>query len=202
MLDSTRCIMIVAAVLYLGLEFAARADEPAKVLNHDQTLRWIHEHKAWRLARKTRPMYARPVRKDEVGKEFQTADRATEKAREGYWLCVGIAGEPWFQHPDKIAAKYTRGAEESRKFAFDDAARPYVTFTPKGEVRNWVAEIKDPAIEGFTITPNYNKNGPPLYSPAGGYVVRDAVPDPYKANPDDVWLVQKAIFESTYELVR
>ena len=60
---------------------------------------------------------ARPVEPDEVGKEFQTADHVKEKARAGFWLCVGVAGEPWFQSLEKIEAKYEpsrRGDQDVR----------------------------------------------------------------------------------------
>jgi hypothetical protein len=63
-----------------------------------------------------------------------------------------------------------------------------------------VAQVKGPGIAGFFIKPNYDPEHP-LYSPAGGYVVTDDVPDPYQAKLRDVWLVQEAIFNSTYELI-
>src|ERR1700677_3380799 len=74
---------------------------PAK-LTHEQTLEWIQKNRAWRQARKTKPLWSRSVDPEEIGKEFQTADHAIERAKEGYWLCVGVAGEPWFQKPEKI----------------------------------------------------------------------------------------------------
>jgi hypothetical protein len=43
-------------------------------LSHEETLRWIVEHQAWQRARKTKPTWARIVAREEVGKEFQTAD--------------------------------------------------------------------------------------------------------------------------------
>jgi len=171
-----------------------------RTLTHEEALRWIDEHRAWRRARKTRPIYARPVDPQEVGKEFQTADRAREVARKGSWLCVGVAGEPWFQSREKIEAKYELSGEESRKYEFDKAARQYRVYKPKAATRNWVAQVKSPEIEGFSIRPGYDPDRP-LYSPAGGYVVRDDVENPYRAPPKDVWLVQQAIFESTYELL-
>ena len=168
-------------------------------LSHEETLRWIAEQRAWRLARKTRPIWARPVAPDEVGREFQTADYVKEVAREGFWLCVGAAGEPWFQAREKIEAKYEADCEESKKFGFDAESRYYRKFKPKQSVRNWVAQVKGPGIEGFFIRPSYDPERP-LYSPSGGYVVKDEVKDPYRDKPGDVWLVQQSLFESTYEL--
>ena len=169
-------------------------------LSHEQTLKWISDHQAWRRARKTKPIWARPVEAAEVGKEYQTADYAVEVAREGYWLSVGIAEEPWFQRLEKIEAKYEPGEEVERRFAFDDRPRRYRVYRPKPDVFNWAAHVTGRAIEGFYIRPNYDMEHP-LYAPAGGYVVRRDVDDPYAADPNDVWLVQRALFESTYEFV-
>ena len=174
--------------------------EPRK-LSHDETLEWISENKAWRLAKKTKPIWARLVEADEVGKEFQTADHVKEKARAGVWLCVGVAGEPWFQSLDKIEAKYDVGGPESKKFDFDTKRHTYRTYKPKGTARNWVAQVKGPGIAGFYIRPGYDPERP-LYSPSGGYVVKNEAKDPYNDNPKDVWLVQQSLFDSTYELVR
>ena len=169
-------------------------------LSHEQALQWIHQHRAWRPAKKTKPIWARPVEPDEIGREFQTADHVSERAQEGYWLCVGVAEEPWFQKPEKIEAKYDRGGDEVKQFDFDRQPYTYHVYKPKGDVRNWVAQIKGPDIEGFYIKPSYDMDHP-LYSPAGGYVVKGDVPDPYQDNPDDVWLVQQGLFESSYEFL-
>jgi hypothetical protein len=174
--------------------------EPQK-LSHEETLDWIAMNKAWRLAKKTKPIWARPVETDEVGKEFQTADHVTEKAKAGSWLCVGVAGEPWFQSHERIESKYESKAQETKKFEFDTEERSYRQFKPKGTVRNWVAQIKGPGIAGFFVRPGYDPESP-LYSPAGGYVVKDDVRDPYRDKPKDVWLVQQSLFDSTYELIR
>jgi hypothetical protein len=178
-----------------------QAESGRRKLTHEETLRWIAEHKAWRLARKTRPIWARPVEAGEVGKEFQTADHVKEVAREGFWLCVGIAGEPWFQTREKIDAKYEHDGEELKTFEFDAKPHRYRKYKPKGTARNWAARVDGPGIEGFSIRPIYDPEHP-LYSPAGGYVIKDDVKDPYRDNPQDVWLVQEALFKSTYEIVR
>jgi hypothetical protein len=173
--------------------------EPRK-LSHNETLHWIAENKAWRLAKKIKPIWARPVEPDEVGKEFQTANHLREKAKAGYWLCVGSAGEPWFQSHEKLQSKYEPKTQETRKFEFDTKERSYRQFKPKGTVHNWVAQVKGPGIAGFFVRPGYDPESL-LYSPAGGYVVKDDVSDPYRDNPKDVWLVQQSLFESTYEFI-
>lgn len=191
-------LIAIASGCSAGTE--AKPETRMKKLTHEEALKWIQDHQAWRLARKTKPIWARLVTPEEVGKEFLTADHVRQLAKEGFWLCVGIAGEPWFQSLEKIKDKYEDRGEEKRRFTFDAAERSYHVFQPRSEVQNWVAQIKGPDIEGFFIKPNYDPTRP-LYSPAGGYVVTNRVPDPYKGNPDDVWLVQEGLFQSTYEVV-
>lgn len=168
-------------------------------LTHDETLQWITEQRAWRTARKTKPILARPVEPEDVGRSIQTADRATERAQAGAWLCVGSANEPWFQSKEKLDAKYQQTGEARRRFRFDDREHTYRVFTPRSEARNWAAQVTASGVEGFYIQPNYPTDGP-LYSPVGGYVVKDHSADPYAGNPNDVWLVQQDLFESTYEI--
>jgi hypothetical protein len=174
--------------------------QPDRKLSHDETLAWIARHRAWRPARKTGRIHARPVAPEEEGKPFQTADHAVETARAGAWLCVGVAGEPWFQAPERVEARYEPTGEEVRAFEFDDRPRTYRIYTPRAEIRNWVARVDAADIEGFFIRRGDDPEHP-LYSPAGGYVVRDDTPDPYRDPPDDVWLVQRELFENTYEML-
>jgi len=199
----SRAVAALMVALTVGCHGRPVAPDPAPVagrrLTHEETLAWIASHRAWREARKTKPMWARAVEPAEVGKEFHTADHAVERADADHWLCVGVAGEPWFQPKAKIEAKYRCTVRERRQFSFDDAPHEYGVFHPREGSRSWAAKIDDPAIEGFYIQPSYPTDGP-LYSPRGGYVVRDHIADPYAGSPNDVWLVQQALFESTYEL--
>lgn len=167
-------------------------------LSHEETLRWVREHHAWRMARKTKPIWGRPVAAEEVGRVFTTADHTEQAARAGYWLSVGICGEPWFQTAGAIESKYRRGERAERRFAFDDRPRDYTELLPTTESQNWAACVTGPDIEGFYIRVGYDQESP-LYSPAGGYVLRDPADDPYAGEPRDVWLVQRALFESTYD---
>ena len=111
---------------------------------------------------------------------------------------MGVAGEPWFQRRDRLEGKYEPDVKETKTFDFDTKQRVYRKYKPKGTVRNWVAQVNGPGIAGFFVRPGYDPERP-LYSPAGGYVVKDDVPDPYRDKPKDVWLVQQSLFESTYE---
>ena len=168
-----------------------------------------------RLGRKHRPYYrivaidSRQPRDGRVLEELGTYDpqvKDLDKSvtlkpdRVRYWLSVGVAGEPWFQSLEKIEHKYNPAGEEVRAFRFDARPMRYRIFKPKAATRNWAAGVSGPGITGFFIRPHYDPTRP-LYSPAGGFVVRDDAPDPYQARPDDVWLVQKDLFDSTYELL-
>lgn len=192
---------LLAAVLPLLAAMAAGGCSSApRRLTHEETLAWAEQNKAWVVARKTRPICVRELDADEVGKEFETADHTAETARAGFWLCVGVAGEPWFQSPERVTAKYEPAGEEERKFAFDAKPRKYRIYKPRGEARVWAACVRGPGIEGFYIHPGYDPSTS-LYAPAGGYVVRDYVADP-NSPAQDVWLVQQALFESTYEVIK
>jgi len=200
-------IMVLAVVIGPLVGCSREVDPPkppapvaARKLTHEETLRWIDEHHAWKLARKTRPIWARAVLPGEIGQEFETADHVKEVAREGAWLCVGIAGEPWFQTLAKIEGKYEPDGEETQKFRFDTKPVVYRKFKPRGDTRNWVARVEGPGIEGFFIRPGYDPDRP-LYSPGGGYVVKNHSEDPEGPTSKDVWLVQKDLFESTYEII-
>lgn len=196
---------LLAAVVAGGCAGAGKPEaERAMELTHEQTLKWIQDNNAWRPARKVKPILVRAVGKDEIGKAFQTADRAVERAQEEFALCVGVAGEPWFQKMDRVVARYDLAGEREEQFPFDTERYTYKVYRPKDNVRNWVAQVKGEwqgrPIAGFTIRPKYDMDHP-LYAPAGGYVVRDDAPDPNADSQAGVWLVQQALFESTYELL-
>jgi hypothetical protein len=199
--------IVVFAALAISFGCSGRTQPSADAivqLSHEETLEWIRQHKAWQRARKVKPILARPLEREELGKEFQTADHAVERAQEGYWLCVGIAGEPWFQKKDRIDSRYERQGEEVKQFAFDTRPLQYQVLKPKGDTLNWAAQVqgtwKGKTIQAFEIRPNYDMEHP-LVAPAGGYAVTDDTADPYRHDLKDVWLVQQALFESTYERI-
>jgi hypothetical protein len=179
------------------------AEEPME-LTHEQTLQWIRDNRAWKQARKVKPIRVRHLDKNEIGKEFQTADQAIERGQEGFVLCVGVAGEPWFQREDKVKTRYELVGMEETKFSFDRESHTYQIYKPKDDTLNWAAQVQGKfrfrVIDKFSVRPNYDMEHP-LVSKAGGYVVRDDAPDPYKEDVPDVWLVQQVLFESTYEFV-
>src|SRR5512139_1163373 len=84
-MHALRGALLLAAAINLSCTDRALTSPPpmrhyeapmARRLTHVETLRWIADHRAWRVARKTKPIWARPVAPGEVGKEFHTADHA------------------------------------------------------------------------------------------------------------------------------
>jgi hypothetical protein len=169
-------------------------------LTHEQTLEWIDKNRAWRRAKKTQLIWVREVEQEERDKDYLTAEGTVQRPQEGYWLCVGVVGEPWFQRKERIYGKYEQSCNETKQFAFDARPFDYLVFKPKGDVRNWAAQVSGPGLIEFSLKPNYDPSQV-LLCAAGGYVVTDDVPDPYQGILNDVWIVQRAIFESSYELL-
>ena len=75
-----------------------------------------------------------------------------------------------------------------KQFAFDSRPRTYQVYKPKETTSSWVAQVKGAGVKGFTIRPNFDMEHP-LYSPAGGYVVKgdhNPEPDPAELYTDVV----------------
>jgi predicted acylesterase/phospholipase RssA len=171
-------------------------------LTHDETLEWVRQNKRlWRRVQKTKSIYARAVDPDEQDKQFHTAEGTTQWPQDGYWLTVGIIGEPWFQKKDRLEARYEYAGVKTMQFDFDDRAREYQVYKPKGDVFNWAMQVDDgDHIASFTFRPSYDPDQP-LMAPAGAYLVTESSPIAPEdlAKVKDIWLVQQAIFKSTYE---
>jgi hypothetical protein len=171
-------------------------------LTHEQTLRWISDHNAWRLACKTSPLWARPVASGEQ-LTIRTKENEEQTAHDGDWLCVGADGDPWLQSKETLEAKYTRGPAEPPPHPFETPGREYYRFEPRPDVRNWVAHIQGPDLEGvteFTIQSARDKNKVHT-SRLGGYAVTRGNADPRQKLPDDIWVVQEEVFDKTYTLI-
>ena len=169
-------------------------------LSHEQTLSWIAEHKAWRLAQK--PGRSGPDRLPRT--RWAASSRPLTTSRKWPARAPGCALESPASHGSRLARRSTRSTSRPKRSTAHSASTneplSYRVFKPRGDVRNWVAQVKGPDMAGFFVRPGYDPERP-LYSPSGGYVIKDEVKDPYHDKPSDVWLVQQSLFESTYELV-
>ncbi|MFO0943829.1 MAG: NAD-binding protein [Pirellulales bacterium] len=125
-------------------------------------------------ARKTKPIWAKLI---EVAREVETLEGAMQ-ANPGDYLCRGISAEQWPQKEKKLLEKYIASGE----FDKDDWQR----FDPKLDSEAVeAAQIDRP----FIIKASWGE----LAGKDGDYVVRS------KTDPADVWLVDRVIFEQSYE---
>ena len=133
----------------------------------------------WFAARKTAPVWARPLEEDTA---VETPEGIV-KGRAGDVLCRGPAGEHWPQGRESLEAKYVASdevdAEGFRRYDPDPAAAR-VMACPLPEA----VEIENPFGR--------------MQGAAGDYLVK---PWAQRAEvyASDVWIVARVTFEQTYE---
>ena len=139
----------------------------------------INAARTWAHVRKTKAIRARRLDRDET---VHTLEGPVE-AKAGDFLCRGEAGEPWPQSAESVETRYT---------ATNDA-------TPDG----WRLYAPRPDAEGalaaqvthaFTVVATWG----PLKGKAGDYVLK-RFSDAKVPYPEDVWVVDQALFRATYE---
>lgn len=126
------------------------------------------------LARKTRSLWARELSEPT---EVQTLEgRVT--AAPGDYLCRGIHGEQWPQKASKLLEKYVASDEVD--------ADGWRRFDPKRDA---------PPVEAAAIAHPFRVNAQwgELCGKADDYLVRSV------QDASDIWIVDKAIFEASYE---
>jgi hypothetical protein len=126
-------------------------------------------------ARKTKPIWAKRV---EVAGPVDTLEGRLQ-AQPGDFLCRGIIGEQWPQKEKKLLEKYNPTDHYETE--------GWQRFDPKPDSEPVeVAQVDQP----FRIVAHWGE----LAGKAGDYVVRS------KSDPTDIWLVDKSIFEASYEI--
>ncbi len=135
----------------------------------------------WFHARKVKPIWAKRVDENQT---VQTLE-GTEKVKAGDYLCRGVADEIWPQSKENLERKY-----DSTDEVDDDGWRK---FLPKPDAEGvMAAQIDHP----FEVEANWGK----LQGKADDFLLKNHADrdEPY---PDDVWVVDAALFEATYERV-
>jgi hypothetical protein len=127
-------------------------------------------------ARKTKPIWAKQI---DDACEVETLEGIVQ-ANPGDYLCRGISAEHWPQKEEKLLEKYIASGE------FDKDG--WQRFEPKPDSEAVEATQYD---RRFTISATWGE----LNGKAGDYVVRS------RADLSDVWIVDRVIFESTYEVL-
>ena len=129
-----------------------------------------------KLARKSKPIWAKRV--DEAC-EVETLEGRLQ-AQPGDYLCRGVRQELWPQKEKNLLEKYVA----SGRFDKDGWQR----MDPKPDVQAVEAAQID---HSFIVKASWGE----LAGKAGDYVVRS------RTDQSDVWLVDRVIFESTYQFV-
>lgn len=125
-------------------------------------------------ARKTKPLWAKLVMKKQQIESLE----GSQVAEPGDYLCRGIHNEFWPQKATKLLDTYQPTGQVD-----EDG---WQQFTPKPDTAPvQAAQIDSP----FAVIANWGK----LTGKAHDYVVRSS------SDPTDVWIVDKAIFEASYE---
>ncbi len=124
--------------------------------------------------RKTKPIWAKRI---ETKREVETLEGRLVAGPDDY-LCRGIVGEYWPQKQSKLLEKYVSSNEVD--------SEGWRRFDPKPE--STPVEAAQLAT-AFHVTAHWGE----LTGKAYDFVVRS------KTDPSDIWIVDKAIFEASYE---
>jgi|694.fasta_scaffold144114_1 hypothetical protein len=148
-------------------------DSKSILVNPERTL--IDEVAArLRPARKNKPLWAKRV---DASQEVRSIE-AAQKLHAGDYLCRGVRGEFWPQSEKKLLETYVASQEID-----SDGFRRYDP-KPNSEPVD-VAQVAYP----FRVIASWGE----LQGKAGDYVVRS------RKDASDAWIVDKAIFEGSYE---
>jgi len=137
----------------------------------------------WFAAHKTKPLWARRV----DAAETVASPEGDLEAKPGDYLCKGAAGEFWVQLESTLLAKYAETGQSAR----DDEGGVWLEYAPRPEGAGvMAAQIGHP----FEVHSSWGI----LSGKNGDYLLKRWA-DRESEFPADVWTVDRAVFESTYE---
>ena len=149
-----------------------------------QLLQDVNEARSWRHYKKTKSILAK-----KLSAEVQVNTMEGRIAcRAGDYLCRGPSGEHWCQKESALLKKYNRIPDA------DPDAEGWLEFRPKPDAQGVMAVSMD---KDFHVEhPDWGTfNGK-----AGDFLVK-SYEDRDVDFPGDIWIVDRAIFEATYEKV-
>ena len=149
-------------------------------LNHD-LLTAVNDANGWFHAKKTRPIWVRPVA---TSTEVETLE-GTESVEPGDVICRGEIGELWPQAIESLMSKYEPTDE------FDE--KGWQKYTPNPDANGVMASVVN---EPFQVHATWGV----LQGKSGDFIVKN-YSDRDVANPQDVWIVDRALFEATYQRI-
>ena len=150
---------------------------------NQELLQQVNRSGIWFAARKTKPLWAR--RLDEVQTVASLEGRLEAKA--GDYLCKGAGGEHWVQAEGTLRAKYA----ETGQISTDSDGLAWQEYAPRPEGSGVMAAQIDRPFE-------VHSTWGILAGKAGDYLLK-RWEDRDNDFPTDVWTVDRAVFESTYE---
>lgn len=140
----------------------------------------VHRAGTWFHARKTREIW---VRRLAQGETISTLEGALQ-AKAGDFLCRGVGGEVWPQKVQDVERKY---------LSTDVTDGPWRKYVPRPDAEGILAARIEHA---FAVEATWGR----LSGKAGDYLAKN-FRDRGVRYPVDVWVVDRALFEATYERV-
>ncbi len=153
-------------------------------MNHPnkELLEEVNRARSWFAARKTKPLWAREITDNQSISSLEGELIAVA----GDYLCRGESGDTWPQKAKTLFAKYEATEEHDKD--------GWVKFSPKPEAAGVLAVQINHA---FQVIASWGI----LTGQAGDYLVKNEA-DKNVEYPEDVWIVNRAIFEGTYEVTK
>lgn len=141
----------------------------------------INAAKMWFHAKKTRPIWVRLLEQDETVKTLE----GDEEVPAGNYLCRGEAEDIWPQSAERLTAKYTLTDEVGEQ--------GWRKCDPKPDAAGVMAAQVPHA---FQVVAKWGL----LKGKQDDFIVKN-YEDRNNGHPQDVWIVDQALFEATYERV-
>ena len=148
--------------------------------NNTAVLKEVSETGLWFHAKKTRPIWVRLLKQAETVMTLE----GDERVPAGNYLCRGEAGDIWPQSKERLTAKYVMTKDVDN--------RGWHKCDPKPDAAGVMAAQVPHA---FQVHAEWGQ----LSGKAGDFIVKND--DRNNENPDDVWIVDQALFQATYERV-
>lgn len=162
-------------------DHAPTTEVPVTAYPNQQVLDEVANAQAWFHAKKTRPIWARLLDRDQVVETLE----GRESVPAGSYLCRGEANELWPQTAEALGKRYVATDEVD--------AEGWRKYTPAPDAMGVLAaEIGHP----FEIQAPWGL----LSGKAGDFVVKN-YDDRETAYPKDVWIVDRQLFLATYARV-
>jgi hypothetical protein len=175
--------LILLGVICIGVAGCAsrREEKVPSASPNAEILDQINQAQSWFHAKKCRPIWARQLDKDRTVKTIE----GTEQVRAGDFLCRGEAGDVWPQTAKSLNEKYQK----------TEAVDPegWCKYVPSLDNEGvMAAQVPHP----FTVHARWGV----LSGKPGDYIVKNFA-DRDVSYPDDVWIVDQALFHATYKAV-